>query len=196
MRRLRIVVAMMVGCAAAPAMAAPVTVQVLGPDGRPVVGAVVTLSVPGTAPPPVRGPYAVAQRDIQFSPRLVIVPVGATVTFPNLDKVRHHVYSFSKSKKFELKLFGRDDSRSVTFDKPGAVALGCNIHDTMNGIVFVTASPYTAVTGADGRVRMNVNGRSATASVWHPTIRAANNTLSQGVSIGEAGLSTTLQLRR
>jgi plastocyanin len=197
MRSLAIAATLALLPVATAAAAAPVTIRVVGVDGRPLAGAVVMVTVPGTPPPPVRGPYTVGQRDIQFTPQLAIVPVGATVSFPNFDKVRHHVYSFSKAKKFELKLFGREESRSVTFDKPGAVALGCNIHDAMNGVIYVTASPYTAVTDADGRVRMNIGQSSAaTVSVWHPSIRAADHMLSQRVAISPAGLSTTMQLRR
>ncbi|SEK25818.1 Plastocyanin [Sphingomonas palmae] len=178
------------------AAAAPVTIQVIGPDGRPLAGAVVTVTMLGTPPPAPRGSYSVAQRNIQFDPQVLIVPVGATVSFPNFDKVRHHVYSFSKPKKFELKLFGRDESRTITFDKPGAVMLGCNIHDSMNGVVYVTASPYTALTDANGRVRMNVAAGGGRVAVWHPSIRSANNTLEQPAPIAATGLNTTLQLRR
>lgn len=177
-------------------MAAPVTIQVMGTDGRPLAGAVVVVTMPGDKPPASKGLYTVAQRDIQFDPQVLIVPVGGTVSFPNLDRVRHHVYSFSKTKKFELKLFGRDESRTVTFDKPGAVALGCNIHDGMNGVIYVTASPNTALTDASGRVRMNVAAGTGRVAVWHPTIRAPGNTLEQPASITAAGLATVLQLRR
>ncbi|WP_294352416.1 methylamine utilization protein [uncultured Sphingomonas sp.] len=197
MRNFRIVMLALVALPiATTAKAAPVLIQVVGVDGRPLSGAVVTVTMPGTAAPAPRGPYVVAQRNIQFDPRVLIVPVGATVSFPNFDKVRHHVYSFSKPKKFELKLFGRDESRNVVFDKPGAVALGCNIHDTMNGVVYVTASPYTALTDAAGRVRMNVTPGSGRVAVWHPSIRSAGNTLEQPASVAATGLTTTLQLHR
>ena len=197
MRKFRIVaVTMATMPIAAISHAAPVVIQVLSVDGRPLSGAVVTITMPGAAAPVPRGPYAVAQRDIQFAPHILIVPVGATVTFPNFDKVRHHVYSFSKTKKFELKLFGRDESRTVVFDKPGAVALGCNIHDAMNGVVYVTASPYTAMTDAAGRVRMSVAPGPGRVAVWHPSIRATGNTLEQSASIAAAGLTTAFQLRR
>jgi plastocyanin len=178
------------------AAAAPVNIQVIGTDGRPLAGAVVIVTMPGTPAPVPHGAYAVAQRNIQFDPQVLVVPVGATVSFPNFDKVRHHVYSFSKPKRFELKLFGRDETRTVTFDKPGAVALGCNIHDSMNGVVYVTGSPYTALTDANGRVRLNVAAGAGRVAVWHPSIRAANNTLEQPASITAAGFTTTLQLRR
>lgn len=197
MRNFRIVALALVTLPiATTAEAAPVLIQVVGVDGRPLSNAVVTVTMPGSAAPAPRGPYVVAQRNIQFEPRVLIVPVGATVSFPNFDKVRHHVYSFSKPKKFELKLFGRDESRNVVFDKPGAVALGCNIHDAMNGVVYVTASPYTALTDAVGRVRMNVAPGTGRVAVWHPSIRSAGNTLEQPASVAATGLTTTLQLRR
>ncbi|MDP1028159.1 methylamine utilization protein [Sphingomonas sp. KR1UV-12] len=184
-------------CLPAMAAAAPVSVTVRGVDGAPLPGAVVTLEVPGAAAPNPNGTYTVEQRDIQFQPHVAIVPVGATVAFPNRDKVRHHVYSFSKPKKFDLKLYGREDTRSVTFDQPGVVALGCNIHDSMSGFVFVTATPFAAQTDAAGRVTFaGVPAGGATLRVWHPSIRAAGNSLSQPTQVAATGLSTTLSLHR
>ena len=92
----------------------------------------------------------VAQQNLQFQPFLN-VPVGADVSFPNFDPTKHHVYSFSPAKRFELKLFARDQSRTVHFDKAGVVALGCNIHDQMSAFIVVTDSGWTAQTNAPGR---------------------------------------------
>ena len=183
--------------AAAPAAAAPVAVTVRGPTGAPLAGAVVTIEVPGRAAPTPRGPYLIEQRDIQFQPRVLIVPVGATVGFPNRDKVRHHVYSFSKPKKFDLRLYGREDTRSVTFDRPGAVALGCNIHDAMSGFVFVTATPFAAQADGAGRVAWgDVPAGQATMRVWHPSIRAPGNSLSRPIAVGAVGYATTVTIGR
>jgi plastocyanin len=182
---------------AAPALAGPVAIAVRGPAGTPLAGAVVTLEIPGRPAPVPRGIYSVEQRDIQFAPRILIVPVGATVAFPNRDKVRHHVYSFSRPKPFELKLYGREEARTVTFDRPGVVALGCNIHDVMSGILFVTATPFAAQTDAAGRVTWaDAPGGRATLRVWHPSIRAPGNSLAQPVAIAATGLSTTVTIRR
>lgn len=179
------------------ALAAPVAVQVTGPDGRPLVGAVVTITEPGTPRSATHGRYSMSQRDIAFDPHLLIVPVGATVSFPNFDRVRHHVYSFSPAKKFDLKLYGREDSRTVIFDKPGPVVLGCNIHDAMNGVIFVTATPYAAVTDADGRARLEAppTGHGVLA-VWHPSLHGRDNTVSQPLAVSASGLSTAVQVRR
>ena len=125
-------------------------------------------------------PYMVAQQNIQFAPYVLIVPVGAQVSFPNRDKVRHHVYSFSKPKRFELKLYGKEDSRTVLFDKPGPVALGCNIHDSMTGFIMVVQTPFAARTDAAGRVSLaDVPAGNARLRVWHPFARAPGNEQAQ-----------------
>ena len=182
---------------AATATAATLTVTVTGGDGRPLPGAVVTLTEPGSPRPTLHGPYVMAQQNVTFAPHLLIVPVGGTVNFPNFDKVRHHVYSFSNPKHFELKLYGRDETKSVFFDRPGIVAIGCNIHDSMSAFIFVTATPYAAISDAAGRVSFNVAPSArATLAVWHPSVRAPGNTLSRALAIPPSGLSTAISTTR
>lgn len=181
------------------AHAGDAAIEVRGPDGSPLADAVVTIMTARQPAAPVRfaWPAVMQQHNIAFDPHVLIVPVGSTVTFPNLDKVRHHVYSFSKVKKFDLKLYGRDDTRSVVFDKPGVVAIGCNIHDSMSGFIMVVNTPYAMKTDAQGRVRIaDVPAGAATLRVWHPSIRAPDNTLSQAATIAPAGYRTTLTIRR
>jgi plastocyanin len=178
------------------AMAGPVQIAVVGADGRPLSGAIVSVELPGVSAA-ARGSFTMTQRNISFDPRVLIVPVGASVAFPNEDRVRHHVYSFSRAKTFELKLYGRDTTKAVVFDKPGVAALGCNIHDAMTGFVYVTPSPFTAASNPAGRVGWaQVPAGRGTLTVWHPSIRAPGNMLSQPVQIGASGYQTTLTLRR
>ncbi len=185
------------GLFAASAHAATVSVEVRGPDGKPLAGAVVTVESPRFGTPPVQGSYTIEQRNIAFQPHVLIVPVGATVSFPNRDKVRHHVYSFSKPKKFDLKLYGREDTRTVTFDKPGVVSLGCNIHDTMSGFIYVVPSPFADQADADGRARIEgVPAGPVTVRVWHPSIRSGDNSLAQTTTVAASGLTTTLLIKR
>jgi plastocyanin len=167
--------------------AAELTVNVRTTAGAPVRDAVVMLHPAGAAPmkPQTEASLSVRQQDIQFHPFVLIAPVGAQVAFPNRDKVRHHVYSFSKAKRFELKLFGREESRSVIFDKPGAVALGCNIHDAMTAYVRVVDTPFAVKTDATGAARLpNLPGGAATLRVWHPHLRAPGNELARAVALG------------
>jgi plastocyanin len=146
------------------------------------------------APMKLSGPLVMAQKDIQFTPYLLVVPVGSSVSFPNRDKVRHHVYSFSAAKKFELKLYGRDESRSVTFDKPGAVSLGCNIHDTMIAFIYVTDTPFAAKSGADGvAVVQDAPAGAATVLVWHPDLKA-KTPVSRALPVTAAAQRTSVAL--
>lgn len=182
---------------AAQASASPLTVRVLDGKGRPVRDAVVTLHPNGSSShPSAAGRFSVSQKDMQFHPFVLVVPVGAKVSFPNLDPTRHHVYSFSTAKRFELKLFAKDQSRSVVFDRPGVVALGCNIHDAMTAFIMVTDSPWTAKTGPNGIAQFvdapNAGGR---LSVWHPYLRAKANMVEQGISAANRNATFTLALR-
>src|SRR4029453_2685076 len=183
---------------AAPIAAAPLTVRVTDAGGKPVANAVVTLRPAAGAarPTPVGRGYAVSQKDLQFHPFVLVVPAGATVSFPNLDPTKHHVYSFSPAKRFELKLFARDQSRSVTFDKPGVIALGCNIHDAMTAFIVVADSAWTARTDAQGRVHFaDAPTAAGTLTVWHPYLRAPGGTMSRAVGPKEANASFAVRLR-
>lgn len=180
------------------ANAATVDVTVRGPDGAPVRDAVVLIdsAKPHSAPIAFDWPYEMAQRNISFQPHVLIVPVGAMVTFPNRDTVRHHVYSASRIAKFDFKLYGRTEIPTRTFDRAGAVALGCNIHDAMSGFIYVAATPYVAKTDAAGHVVINgVPAGGATLRVWHPMQRAPNNEVSQAITVPATGLTTSVTAR-
>lgn len=177
MRRTLAPLALAVALAAAPAFAGDVSVDVRDQAGKPVRDAVVMIRpaggvAPGT-PMKVNWPMVMAQQNTQFTPYVLIVPLGSTVSFPNKDKVRHHVYSFSAPKKFELKLYGRDETRSITFDKPGAVSLGCNIHDSMIAFIFVSDTPFAAKSNPQGvALVQDAPAGGATLLVWHPDLKA------------------------
>ena len=181
---------------AAQAFAAPLTVRVVDAKGRPVKDAVVSLKVAPNSAPSGSGTYTVSQKDMAFRPFVSIVPVGAKVSFSNLDPTRHHVYSFSPAKRFELKLFAKDQSRSVAFDKPGVVALGCNIHDSMTAFVYVTDSRWTGKTGADGTVKFaNAPDAAGRLSVWHPYLRAKANVVERQVAASQRTVTFNVELR-
>ena len=186
---------------AAPASAGGLTVRVVDSAGQPVPDAIVTLRpANAVAPRPhAESGLRVIQHDTRFSPFISIVPVGSTVAFPNLDPFRHHVYSFSAAKRFELKLVVRDQSRKVTFDKPGVVAIGCNIHDTMSAYIFVTDTVWTARASSNGAATFrDTPAGSFTAQVWHPHQRAPGGTVAHKLTASTGGLreTFTIKLRR
>ena len=175
--------------------AADLTVAVRTPRGEPVRDAVVTLEPSAKAArPPVRfsWPQEVSQRDLQFDPFVLITPLGADVAFPNHDNVRHHVYSFSPAKRFELKLYAKGEAPSVRFDKLGVVAVGCNIHDGMVAFIKVVDTPYAAKTDASGVVVLHgVPAGAATLRVWHPYMRAPGNETAREVTLADGANSET-----
>jgi hypothetical protein len=161
------------------ALAGDFTVTVRGADGKPVPDAVVSVypnGQPTKGPIKFPWPYRVAQQNIQFSPFMLVVPVGADVSFPNLDKVRHHVYSFSPGNKFEIKLYGHEENRTARINTAGAVAIGCNIHDQMVGFIRVVDTQYAGKTDANGLVTIqDVPAGAVVARVWHPYLRGLKN---------------------
>ncbi len=158
--------------ATASAWAAPVRLTVLGADGKPLADAVVAVYVAGA---PAQAPAGtataeLAQRNKRFAPGVLVVQAGTAVHFPNFDTVRHHVYSFSPIKVFEIKLYVGTPAAPVVFDKPGTAVLGCNIHDTMSAYVRVVDTPHFALTDAEGRAAIDLPAGTHPAQVWHPSL--------------------------
>jgi plastocyanin len=111
----------------------------------------------------------VKQQDLTFIPFVSAYQTGTQVDFPNMDKTRHHVYSFSPAKVFELKLYANKPEAPVLFDQAGIVALGCNIHDYMQAYIYVGDSPFLQVTDAKGQVAFNtIPDGTYQLKLWHP----------------------------
>jgi plastocyanin len=185
--------------AASAASARDLAVSVSAQDGKPLADAVVMVRpLTGAPRAPIKfpWPYEVAQRDLKFSPYVLIVPVGAEVSFPNFDGVKHTVYSYSEAKTFRLKLYGRDMARVVRMDKPGVVPLGCDIHDTMLAYVRVVDTPYAAKTQPSGAaVIRDLPPGPAVVTVWHPDSRAANGESVRRITVpASGGASLALQI--
>ena len=151
-----------------------VEVVVKDERGKPVSDAVVSLTAPdATATPSKSAPSIMDQQNKEFVPYVLPVAAGTSVAFPNRDNIRHHVYSFSAAKRFELPLYIGTPAAPVVFDTPGTVVLGCNIHDWMVGYIYVLTTPYFAKTAEDGAARISeVPAGTYAARVWHPRLRA------------------------
>jgi plastocyanin len=160
---------------ALPAWAATmVQAQAVGPAGDPVEDAVVFLLPTSGQKLTSHAPLSasVAQHDREFVPYVTVVQTGAPVRFPNQDPIRHHVYSFSQPKKFEIKLYAGDAPDPIIFDKPGIVTMGCNVHDWMLGYVLVVDTPWFGKSSADGQIQINaVEDGEYDARIWHPRQR-------------------------
>lgn len=177
-------VALALGWAGAVA-AAGLTAIVRTPAGVPVADAAIVLEpVSGTAPQ-LRGRATIEQRDREFVPYLTIVQKGTSIDFPNRDAFKHHVYSFSPARVFEIKLYAGKPANPIVFDKSGEVVLGCNIHDWMEAYALVVDTPWFAKTGLDGTARLeSVPAGSYRLRLWHP--RQKLGTADIGVELGAA----------
>jgi plastocyanin len=174
-RLLRPLAAVALGAAcAAPVAAAPRLFTVLDGDGKPLADAVVAVLPRGARSTAVPGAQAeLAQRNRSFDPSLLVVQAGTAVNFPNFDTVRHHVYSFSPAKTFELKLYSGTPAQPVVFDKPGVAVLGCNIHDRMAAWVVVVDTPLHAKTDTAGRAELDLPDGEHRVQLWHTSLRDA-----------------------
>lgn len=176
--------------------AANVNVTVADAAGKPLSGAVVFLQpASGKLQTKPMAGVDIAQSKRQFAPRVTIVTVGTPVSFPNLDTVRHHVFSFSPAKTFELKLYAGVPGAPVVFDKPGFAVLGCNIHDQMAAWVAVLDTPLHALSSAGGKARIdNAAAGGYQLRVWHPGLGADHEPLSVPLVVGAADLEQGVKL--
>jgi plastocyanin len=166
------------------AQAATVQVTVLARDGKPLADAVVVLE-PAAGPAP-RAPApiqaTIAQQKMQFLPAVSVLPVGSRVRFTNLDGWEHHVrgrpagmagLNATAQQGFELRLPGKLDgqeptSADVTMAQAGPLQLGCHLHGSMRGFVYVADTPWAVKTGADGVAMLpDVPEGTARVRVWH-----------------------------
>jgi plastocyanin len=176
--------------------AANVNVTVTDQDGAAVADAVVYLEpVAGKLPTKPLAGAEISQIKRQFVPRVLVVPVGTAVTFPNLDSVRHQVYSFSAAKTFELKLYAGMPSEPVVFDKAGTAILGCNIHDRMSAWVYVVDTPYFAKSAAGGQAQLQqVPPGDYRLMVWHPAMPPRALPQQVPLSVAKADVDSAVKL--
>ena len=173
------------------ARAGTLEVQVSDSAGRALAGAAVFLESreAKAAAKPAQN-VEIAQLNRQFAQAVTVVPVGTSVLFPNRDTVRHHLYSFSPVKKFEIKLYVGTPAAPVVFDAPGIAVLGCNIHDNMAAWVVVVETPHYGVTAADGKLKLaQVPAGSYHLRTWHPGMAPGAAAQDQSLVVPASGVA-------
>ncbi len=170
--------------------AGEISVDVLDSAGAPIENAVV-YAEPESKVTLTIAPAVIEQRGKQFNPLVSVVQTGSEITFPNFDSVRHHVYSFSPAKTFELKLYAGVPASPVKFDKAGTVVLGCNIHDFMLAFIEVVDTPYFAKTGKTGKVVLHdlPNG-NYTLKAWHYALAKEKEIFEKPITVKGSEVAT------
>jgi plastocyanin len=175
--------ALFLALAAGPAGAASLQLTVTGADGKPAADTVVMVLAPGTPAPAAApaAPVVVEQKDIRFVPYVAAVPLGASVRFVNRDVYDHHIRTLpggplgtvAPAKTFELRLAPArrpgDASEPIVLDTAGAILLGCHLHGSMRGHLYVAPTPFVAVTDARGQARIDgLPDAGVELRLWHP----------------------------
>lgn len=165
-------------------IAGSLAVTALDRNGAPVADAVVYATATGSNPGAGDSQAVIDQQNKQFIPYVTAVQVGTSILFPNKDHIRHHVYSLSPAKRFELPLYAGIPAAPVVFDKVGFVTLGCNIHDWMIAYIAVLPTPYFRVTGSNGRAMLkDLSPGDYLVTAWHPLLKGSPNQLAQQLSL-------------
>jgi len=193
----KISVLLILWSSAAAIRAGTLNVVVTDTKGAPVSDAVVYATSTNGGKSTGKRTGVIDQVNQQFVPYVSAVQVGTAVTFPNHDNIRHHVYSFSPAKKFELPLYAGVPAKPVVFDKEGIVTLGCNIHDWMLAYVVVLATPHFQITHDDGRASLkNLPAGSYRVQVWQPRMKASPEDLAQTIDVsGDKEITLHLDLK-
>ena len=155
-------------------------ILVVDQHGKPVKDAFVAIPE-GEIDKASESPATMDQLDVAFVPHVLAVDQGQAVVFPNSDNIRHHVYSFSEPKKFEIKLYQGVPEQPINFEQPGLVALGCNIHDSMLGYIYVSPWPEYAVTGENGKLKFSQE--PAELAIWHPRLKGKKGLIRQKLNL-------------
>jgi plastocyanin len=168
------------------AQGAQQTVRIVSDStGAPLADAAVSIHVKGASSHAAPDTIAdLGQRDKNFTPSLLVVQTGTLVNFPNFDTVRHHVYSFSPIKPFEIKLYAGTPTKPVLFDKAGTATLGCNIHDRMVAYIHVVDTPYFGVTDKTGTVTLALPPGEHRIRVWAPVLSESQPGIEQALRTG------------
>tara|TARA_R110002124_G_scaffold8728_3_gene45978 strand:- start:168 stop:848 length:681 start_codon:yes stop_codon:yes gene_type:complete len=145
--------------------------KVVDQKGNPVANAVV--SAKGEPKDQTAQMAVMDQVNAQFSPHVLVVQKNQSVRFPNSDDIRHHIYSFSQPKPFEIRLYKGEGSNPVTFEKPGVVVLGCNIHDQMLGYIYIAEHEITALTDENGVATLSTQANEF--NIWHAKLSTSNS---------------------
>ena len=168
--------------------------------GQAVKDAVITVfPMQGELPAQItpQKPKTLDQVNREFVSHVLAIRTGEAVIFPNNDKTQHHVYSFSPANRFEIKLYSGVPSKPITFNSPGIIALGCNIHDWMVGYIVVTDTPYFATTDTSGKWSIELPMGDYKFTLWHENLDEPDATMSKIVKVvdGNNIINDTINLK-
>jgi plastocyanin len=180
---------------ASAAGAATLSVQVADAAGKPLQDAAVYAEAVAARPGGRGKGVEIEQKGRKFMPAMTVVQTGTEISFPNNDTVRHHVYSFSPAKPFELKLYSGIPGTPILFDKPGTVVIGCNIHDQMVAYIQVVNTPHFGKTDQAGKVSIaDLAPGKYKLKAWHYRLPPGAAPVDADIAIAKTDMTSDLVL--
>ena len=152
------------------------------------------LNAEDRAPPPREKNTVIDQIDKEFIAHVTPIQIGTAIDFPNHDQIRHHVYSFSPAKNFEIPLYKGSPANPILFEKAGVVSLGCNIHDWMSAYVYVNDTPYFTITDKNGQASLELPPGNYEIRTWHPNIDEHSADITQMIKL-ESGSAQNISIQ-
>ena len=160
------------------------TIKVNGQSGRAPVTVVVYAEPLGQSVPSKPGRFKLAQQNKSFSSKILAIPAGSTVDFPNLDPIFHNVFSLSRPASFDLGLYRAGASKSRVFAEPATYRIFCNIHPQMTAVVLVLPTPYITQREGAGAYRLDLPSGRYRVTAWSERAQSASTeiTVAEDVS--------------
>ncbi|NKB32009.1 MAG: hypothetical protein GKR91_02820 [Pseudomonadales bacterium] len=195
----RIFSAIIVFCCSASVFGQSLTVSVTSNEGEPIPGAVIEILLPDE----LKSAYGettsnqVDQIDKEFVPTITTAVAGSQISFPNSDDILHHVYSFSPAKTFNIPLYGRRENNDFveTFETPGVVEIGCNIHDWMLAYIYIGETSLVAISDDSGIAQLDsLPEGEFELSIWHPRLAESSGSTQTITVTGTASLDLQIEL--
>jgi len=167
---------------------------IVSPENKGIRNAVVWLtSPPPDAKPAAKVPVSIDQKQCNFSPRVVVVPVGGTVDFLNSDRLLHNIHSQSKANQSFNRTQPKGRAIPITFTKPEIIKIDCDLHSWMRAWVVVAEHSFYAITGANGEFALgSVPAGTYTLSIWQETL----GTITKDVTVGEGDATVVVEMGR
>ena len=174
--------------------AADIQIQLVDKKGKAVADAFVELIAKDGSNRATPTSLIIDQIDKEFKPMISAAPVGSTIQFPNSDNIQHQIYSFSKTKKFDLPLFSKNESKKVVFSTAGIVNMGCNIHDWMLAYLYVYESRFLQQSSASGIATFsNLPAGAYELRIWSPRLRNTQQAIQADLQLQDGSNSTSQQ---
>ena len=128
----------------------------------------------------------IATLNKRFEPNALAVTAGSEVSFPNMDRILHNVFSVSPNNQFDLGLYSAGTTKSVTFDQPGVIYVHCNVHHAMQADILVVETPYFARVDQQGNFALSgLSDSEGVLKIWHPRSNIKSITIDDQINVND-----------